>query len=220
MEQGADGMELDVWRCGSGQIVVFHDSDAERMAGSDHRITRSSWQELSRLDVGSRMGTAFAGERIPLLGEVLEALPSAYVNIELKSGGIGDPRLALGVARLLRDLRAEGRVIVSSFDYALLAGFRLVAPGVQVGLLFGAEGRWRARTELARRVLRPAALHPDRTLVTCDRVEAWRSQGYALNVWTVDAREEVERLCGLGVDALITNVPGETRQAVKRATGR
>lgn len=219
MEQGADGVELDVWRCRTGELVVFHDEDARRIAGSPLRIPRASWAEIQRLDVGSHQGERFRGERMPLLGEVFDAIPAALVNVELKSTGRGDPRLPLAVARLLHRKGVARRVIVSSFDPFLLALFRLAAPRVPVGMLFESEQRWRLRTDLVSPILRPAALHPDHLLVTAPRAAAWKERGYALNVWTVDAAQEVERLCGLGVEGLITNVPGETREAVRRLTG-
>src|SRR5512138_1747669 len=93
MAQGADGVELDVWRCASGEVVVFHDDDATRIAGSPLRPKDATLAELRALDVGAHRGEAFRGERIPLLDEVLEALPSAVVNVELKSKG-RDVRLA------------------------------------------------------------------------------------------------------------------------------
>ncbi len=211
LSQGADGVELDVWRCGTGEVVVFHDQDARRLAGSPARIRQASLAELRRLDVGG-------GERIPRLEEVLEAFPDAVVNVELKSGRVGDPRLACDLGRILRERRAEERVVVSSFDHLLLAAFRLAAPRVPVGLLFEARGAWRVRLALAEPILRPAALHPERVLVTAERMRAWAHR-YAVNVWTVDDPGEVERLCALGVAAVISNTPRTAREAVRRATG-
>src|SRR5574340_963930 len=49
-------------------------------------------------------------------GEVLEALPGALVNVELKSAGLPDLALAGAVARVLRAARAAERCVVSSFD--------------------------------------------------------------------------------------------------------
>ncbi len=213
LAQGADGVELDVWRCGTGEVVVFHDQDAQRIAGSPLRVREASLAELRRLDLGR-------GERIPLLEEVLEALPDAVVNVELKSGRVGDPRLAREAGRILSDRRAEQRVVVSSFDHALLAAFRLVAPRVPVGLLFEARGAWRLRLAVAEPIVRPSALHPERVLATAARMRAWAHQGYAVNVWTVDEPGEVERLCALGAAAVITNSPRLAREAVRRATGR
>jgi glycerophosphoryl diester phosphodiesterase len=219
MEQGADGVELDVWRCRTGEVVVFHDEDARRIAGAPLAVARAGLGELRALDVGSHKGERFRGERIPLLGEVLEALPGAIVNVELKAGRSVDPRLALGVARLLREHRAEDRVLVSSFDRWLLAAFRAAAPGVATGLLFEETLAWRARLAVAAALLGPRAVHPPRALATPEAVRRWGRAGLAVNVWTVDAPEEVERLARLGVAGVISNVPGIAREAVRRTTG-
>ncbi len=218
VEQGADGVELDVWRCRSGEVVVLHDEDARRVAGSPLRVRETTLPELRALDVGAWKGPRFRGERIPLLREVLEALPGALVNVELKSGG-RDVRLAEAVARDIARAGAAGRVIVSSFDFRLVSAFRLAAPAVPVGLLFEGRHPWRLRTALAARLLRVAAVHPALELVTPARVARWRRRRLGVNVWTVDAPADVERLVALGVDALVTNAPGRTRALVRRLTG-
>jgi glycerophosphoryl diester phosphodiesterase len=218
LQHGADGIELDVWRCGSGEVVVFHDEETTRVAGARLRVTEATWSELSVLDAGGQWGERFRGERIPLLAEVLDAFPDAVVNVELKSAGVPDLRLAAAVARVLTGCRAPERVLVSSFNYALLGAFRLAAPKFATGLLFDAGQAWRIRAALGR-LIRPAALHPDRTLVTEERARRWSRRGYAVNVWTVDAEDEVARLCALGAAAIISNVPSRAREAVRRATG-
>jgi glycerophosphoryl diester phosphodiesterase len=220
MEQGADGFELDVWRCGSGEVVVFHDEDARRVAGSPLRVARAPLRVLRELDVGARSGSSFRGERIPLLAEVLEAFPGAVVNVELKSGRLPAPGLAREVARVIRGHRASGRVIVSSFDCALLAAFRLLAPGIPTGLLVGPGTGWRLREAAGTRLLGVPGLHPALGLATDARVGRWHARGLRLVVWTVDAPGELERLARLGVAAVIADHPGRAREAVRRATGR
>src|SRR5512138_1004030 len=79
VDQGADGVELDVWRCATGEVVVHHDADTRRTAGERVRIDRATWAELRALDVGAWKGAPFRGERIPTLAEVLEAAPSVLV---------------------------------------------------------------------------------------------------------------------------------------------
>ncbi len=219
MDEGADGLELDVWRCGSGEVVVHHDRDARRSAGSALRLDRAPWNDLRRLDVGAWKGERFEGERIPLLEEVLAALPAALVNVELKSQGWPDLRLATAVAKLLDRLGAGSRCLVSSFEPALLAAFRLRAPRVATGLLVEAprclEGRaWDARARLVPRVLGVGAIHPPANQVTAKRMAAWRRERLLVNVWTVDAPGEARRLAALGVDALVTNRPAELHAAL------
>jgi glycerophosphoryl diester phosphodiesterase len=220
LEQGADGVELDVWRCGTGEVVVHHDPETGRTSGVARRLSCTSLGELRGLDVGAWKDERFRGERIPLLAEVLEALPGAAINVELKASGLPDLGLARAVARLLRDARAEERCIVSSFDYATLAAFRLAAPAVACGVLFAADQRWRLREMAATRLLRPHAVHPDAALVTRDRVRRWTARGLSVNAWGADAPGEVERLRELGVTAVITDRPALARSAMQGVTSR
>jgi glycerophosphoryl diester phosphodiesterase len=220
MAQGADGVELDAWRCATGEVVVFHDEDARRIAGAPLAIPEAPLAAIRALDAGAWRGEAFRGERVPLLDEVLDALPGAVVNVELKSRRDGDLRLAGAVARVLAARGGADRVVVSSFDWRLLAAFRRAAPDVPVGLLFEGSHAWRLRAAIAVLLLRPAALHPEAPLATAERVRAWRARGLAANVWTVDEDAEVARLCDAGAAAIVTNVPGRAREAVRRATGR
>ncbi len=216
LEQGADGVELDAWRCATGEVVVAHDEDARRVAGADLRIPDAPLPALRALDVGAWKGERFRGERIPLLAEVLEAFPGAVVNVELKSRG-RDLRLAEAAARVIARAAAQGRVIVSSFDWRLVVAFRLAAPGVPVGLLFEGDRAWRLRLWAALRLLGPSAVHPDRRLVTAERARRWLARGLAVNVWTVDDPAEAARLGALGATALITNVPARMREAIGAA---
>jgi glycerophosphoryl diester phosphodiesterase len=213
--QGADGVELDVWRCGSGEVVVTHDEETGRVAGGARlRVQDAPLAALRALDVGAWKGERFRGERMPLLAEVLEELPGAVVNVELKSSGGRDLRLAAAAARVISDAGAAARVVVSSFDWRLLVAFRLAAPEIPVGLLFDGERSWRLRLWAALRLLGPSAVHPDRTLVTEERARAWNARGLAVNVWTVDDPAEAAALARLGAAAIITNVPGRARAAL------
>jgi glycerophosphoryl diester phosphodiesterase len=217
MAQGADGVELDVWRCASGEVVVAHDEDLARVAGVPLRVEASPLATLRALDVGAWKGERYRGERIPLLSEALEALPGAVVNVELKSRGGRDLSLAHAAAEVIWRAGAGGRVIVSSFDWRLLAAYRLASRDVATGLLFEATRGWQLRTFLGLRALRPAAVHPDRAVATDERVGRWAARGLAVNVWTVDDPAEAVRLARAGAAALITNVPGRVRGALAGA---
>jgi glycerophosphoryl diester phosphodiesterase len=214
MDQGADGFELDVWRCASGEVVVVHDEELSRVAGAPLRVPDSPLAALRAVDVGAWKGERFRGERIPLLAEVLEELPDAVVNVELKSRGGRDLALAQAAAEVIWRAGAGGRVVVSSFDWRLLAAFRLASPAVPAGLLFDGSRAWRLRTALGIRALRPAAVHPDAALATEARVRRWSERGLAVNVWTVDDPAEAARLGRAGAAGIITNVPARVRGAL------
>jgi glycerophosphoryl diester phosphodiesterase len=196
--------------------VVIHDRDTARTCGERLGVPETSWAALRQLDAGSWKGTRFRGERIPLLAEVLEAIPGAIINVELK-GRTGRPDLALAtaVARVVNDAGAGARVIVSSFDFALVAAFRRAAPDVATGLLFEPAWHRPLRVLLASAWLSPSALHPGLGLCTPERLAAWRAAGWALNVWTVDEPDKVVRLAGAGVTGLVCNDPGTARRTLE-----
>jgi len=94
LAQGADGVELDARLCRSGEVVVFHDERLERLTGAPGRVADTSWADLSRLEVRSGPSGATPA-RVPLLSEVLEALPrTAFINVELKSEDWSGTRVA------------------------------------------------------------------------------------------------------------------------------
>jgi len=208
-EQGADGVELDVMRCATGEVVVFHDDDLERLGKRAGLVRATSLDELRAIDLGG-------GERIPLLDDVLEELGPLLVNVELKSQSqLRDDGLAAAVATILGRHATRTRALVSSFDPWLLGRFRLRAPDIATGLLFAHDQSLPLRQAWSAPLLRPTALHPESLLVDARHVAGWHARGYALNVWTVDDPAELRLLAALGVDGLITNRPKFARAVLQ-----
>lgn len=213
--QRADGVELDVFRCASGEVVVFHDDDLARLGGGSARdqVRAFSWDELRTRDLG-------AGERMPLLDDVLEELGrELLVNVELKSAATWlerahDDGLASEVARLIARHDAVERVLVSSFDPLLLWRFHRAMPEVPIGLLFGSDQSRPFREAWAAPLLRPLAVHPEAALVDAVRMRGWRAADRAVHTWTVDDAAELRCLAALGVDAVITNRPSDARRSL------
>ena len=200
MQAGADGIELDVRLCASGELVVFHDEHLQRLCGDSRRLADLTWAELQSCRV--------QGQRVPLLREVFEALPTALINVEIKQHAL---RQALPVVqatiRALREARALDRVVVSSFDPRLLALLRALDPDVPRALLYArTQGVvfWQAWLAVPLGVV---ALHPQHDLVDALALERCRAQGLRMHVWTVDEPDRIAYLSELGVDAIICNDP-------------
>ncbi len=206
---GADGVELDVMRCATGEVVVFHDDDLVRLGKRPGLVRDTSLAELREIDLGG-------GERIPLLDEVLEELGPLLINIELKSQQtLADDGLAAAVAGIIERHALGGRALVSSFDPLLLLRFRVRARHIATGLLFEREQSRPLRQAWAAPLVRPSALHPDRGLVDAREVRRWHARGFAVNVWTVDDAAELRLMAALGVDGVITNRPKDSRAVLQ-----
>jgi glycerophosphoryl diester phosphodiesterase len=208
--QGADGVELDVQRCGSGELVVLHDESLGRTTGFAGLVAETPWAVIRTLDAGARKAPRFAGERVPLLAQVL-AQTTMLLNVELKCDRTDDRGLSAEAVRLVREAKAEERVLLSSFNPLCLARARAEAPGIARALLFEEDSAWPLRHALAAPALGVRALHPQASLATADRVARWRRRGYSVACWTVDDPELAATLWQSGVSGVITNRPDRMR---------
>lgn len=206
---GVTAVELDVRTCASGELVVLHDPTLERVTeGRDaRRAADLSFAELSRVRLP-------AGERVPLLAEVIEHLAprGTGVNVEMKHDAHDRDAVVRATAALLRDRDPRVPVIVSSFDPRMLLTFAPLAPRVpraliihrsryHLAMLAGAHGA----AHLDRSLLH--AVHLQRTLASPRRVAALRSRGLLVGVWTVNDRAEATSLASMGADSLISDEP-------------
>jgi glycerophosphoryl diester phosphodiesterase len=218
MDQGADGVELDVMRCRTGELVVCHDEWLDRLAGLHLEVRSTSWTTLRRLDVGTRLGQGPGS--IPLLDEVLDALPGrAWVNVELKCDDLDDRGLAGAVAGLLVARGLHDRVLVSSFNPVCLVRLAQAAPELRRGLLLDPQRAWVPQAWLWLPVAASASVHPHFSQVTPERVTRWHAAGLEIAAWTVDDLDEARRLRALGVEWLITNRPGALREELSVLPG-
>lgn len=119
----AEWIEFDVRRCGSGELVVFHDGTLNRVTDSEGSVSCVPWRDLRELDV---LGS---GEGIPRLEDALDAIPPEVgVQIELKERGmVGDIIEAI-------DGR-ENPVILISFSLLALQEVKEADPTVPFGYI-------------------------------------------------------------------------------------
>ena len=207
---GADGVELDVLLCATGEVMVFHDDDLLRLAGLPGRIADLSLAELRSVRLRS-------GATIPTLQEAIEACGEALlINVELKAARVASSQvraLVDGVASCLERAAAGllARVLVSSFNPRAVLAWRRRMPGVCAGLLIEQDSFLPLRRAWALPWLRPFSVHPEGILCTPEAVSRWHRRGYRVAVWTIDEATALRRLADMRVDAIITNHPARSR---------
>jgi glycerophosphoryl diester phosphodiesterase len=204
--QGADGLEFDIQLSADGVPVVIHDETLERTTDGVGKVEQRPLAALLKLDAGSWFSADFQGEPLVALETVLAwAGNRLLLNIEVKNPRADRP--------LLRVLEAfpGARVVVSSFDHALLERLHAARPDLPLGFLNDSRLWRRALT----RANRNGALsfHPGRTRVSRALLQACRSQGVEVHVWTVDDPAEAWRLKRMGVAGIFTNQPARLRAA-------
>ncbi len=150
---GGTACEIDVLLSEDGEIVVMHDASVDRTTDGSGLVARLPAATVTHLDAGSWFGTAFAGERVPLLRDVLAWAKQADIglNVEIKEP-FDDDRL---IGRLAEDLAETGAMdwmVAISFDHQQLVKAKERIPGLRT------EGITHARHVDPRRLVADARL--------------------------------------------------------------
>ena len=206
VEQGADGIELDVQLTADGELVVCHDETIDRTSTGTGAIVDLTLKQLRQYDFSA--GYEGAITRIPTLDEVFDLLDGTEVtlNIELKDSVEPYPGMAQTVVNLVLERGWEERVVISSFNHVSIAEMSAKHVGIPLGVLY--EGPLFEPWNYAERI-GAQALHPSgyALLIQPETVALAHERGLAVNVWTINDPEHA-RLCeAIGVDAIITNHP-------------
>ena len=210
LEQGADGVELDVALSRDCVPVVMHDDLVDRTTNGSGRVDQLTLAELRQLEASlpGKFGAKYAGERIPTLEEAFLALPpTALVNVELKRDTSPRLQMAAEVAEVIRRLGREKQVWISSFHYDNLQRVHRLAPSLPLGLLHGPNDPLRLLRAGLWPGVRAQGQHPYHLMVRAVTVRWWHWLGFQVNVWTVDSEADLRRVMRLGVDGVITNNP-------------
>lgn len=218
LAQGADGVELDVHLSADGQVVVIHDATLDATTNGNGAVGELQLEELKALDAGSWFDPRFKDERIPTLLEVFDALPvETTVNVEIKTSyrnTHNDIQALVGLTvDVVRTCRRQNSVIFSSFDPRAIRLLTRLAPEIERALLVDNNRPW--WMGLLSLGLSTQAIHPHYAIVSPQLVAQAHARGQKVNVWTANDVTDAKRLAALGVDALISNRPGEIRAALQ-----
>lgn len=214
LQQGADGLALDVHLSSDEQPVVIHDFTLERTTDGAGPVSERSVRELKRLDAGGWLDRRFRGQRVQTLQEVLERFRDrARFWIELKGGSALYPGIEERVVSMVEIYDVVDRVLVQSFDHAAIIRLRALNREIPVGALV-------AQAPLEPALLRPetvSAICPGAHVLTEALLAEIRRAGLDCFVWTVNEPAQMDRLVGWGVSGIITDRPGLLRARLGRS---
>jgi len=208
VQQGADGIELDVKLTADGHVVVIHDPTTDRTTGVQGRVKDMTLAELRSLDAGNFFSEKSRGEKIPTLEEVFEVVGQrTFINVELTNYATPRDHLSESVCMLVKKFGLQKRVLFSSFLPSNLSKARSYLPFVPVGLLAmpGILGLWARSFGFA--FGKYDALHPSLKNVTQQQIYFAHRLGKRINVWTVNEEADMRRLFKWGVDGIFTDDP-------------
>ena len=234
LDAGATGIELDVHATVDGRLVVCHDATVDRTTPASGAIASFTYEALSGLDnaywwvPGADVTPGLDAAAYPyrgrapgdhrfgfaLLEEVLVEFPAVVLNLDIKQTAPAVAPYEEALAALLRRHDCADRVIVASFLDTATDNFSTCAPefATSAGTLATAEFYRAVQAGEPPAPMRHVALQVpasfgDITLVDARFIEVAHDQGLAVHVWTIEDEPQMEALCGLGVDGIITDRP-------------
>jgi len=193
LEQGADGLELDVRMSGDNQLVVVHDSVI-----GEHAVNSTPYETFRQIS---------DGYSIPLFEEVLQKFGrQTLLDIELKHPGMEEQAV-----ELIRKYTDPGNAMISGFDTRSLQVVYDLLPEIQLGFIYN-----RTQDEESRHNCPIDLVIPQFRLASRELITEVHDEGLRVWAWTVNETPEIERLIALGVDGLITDYPERVAQVLGR----
>ncbi len=199
LEQGANGIELDVHATRDGVCVVHHDALLPALGGRRDAIADLTWAELVERHLPS-------GDPIPTLAAVFDLVGArATIYVEVKGRGI-----ASQVAAVLNAYPTADSA-VHAFDHRIPVAIKAMRPSTPIGLLstsypLSLEGL------LADSGARTLWQHVDQ--IDEALVHAVHARSLELMAWTANDFPHARQLAAWGVDGLCTDLPGAMRAAL------
>jgi glycerophosphoryl diester phosphodiesterase len=198
---------------------VIHDETLDRTTDGTGPVRALPLATLKRLDAGYRFrapdGThpyRDRGVRIPTLAELLEALPDAPLNIEIKQDA---PPMETAVLAVLDRFGARERTLLAAEDGTIMMRIRAAAPAIATSFsapevaefLLRLPGDGLVGYRAPGIALQVPPEYQGTAIVTPESVAAAHRFDLEIHVWTIDDEAEMAALLDFGVDGIMTNFP-------------
>jgi glycerophosphoryl diester phosphodiesterase len=208
-EEGTDILETDLHLSADGVFMCIHDATVDRTTDGSGAVAEKTLAELKSLSASYRFN-GFERERIPTLAETTSILPAGVgLALELKTDRFLEPEVCARLVAELRDAGVLSRTIVLSFSLPRLQTVQAVEPAIPMG--------WITMAKLSPHA-DPEVLGPFWPAVFLNPFYVRRAHQRGQLVCPLDPTPD-SRLWyykWLGCDAIVTDNPGATLQAMRR----
>jgi glycerophosphoryl diester phosphodiesterase len=207
---GADGVEIDVMLCRTGEIVVFHDYEVDLLTNGTGRVKDLTLDQLRALQFDYRPGFD-PGIGIPTLPEVIDSVHTHLQNgklldIELKGEKVGTDGLEAKAVELVKSRGIIRSAVFSSYNPLMVKRVEEIDPSLVTGILIsdGVPGiiRWSRYT----RWCRADFIGVQSKFVDAEYLKRWQDYRVLSFIEDIeDVNQEHIRLMELGIDGIITD---------------
>lgn len=199
IDLGADGFEIDVFKCLSGEIVLFHDKHLDKLTNGEGLVENKSLTDLKKLSV---LGTE---NKIPTLEEVLNIInKQIFLNIELKGKNTAKASLELVEKFINQKKISSQNILFSSFNWNELEKLRELNSDVKIALI--TENDPLLAIETAKK-LKAFAINPNYKDLNKKNIKIIHNNDFKIYTWTVNKKRDISKMKLLKVDGIITDFP-------------
>tara|TARA_B100000963_G_scaffold61870_2_gene49890 strand:- start:3209 stop:4045 length:837 start_codon:yes stop_codon:yes gene_type:complete len=205
LEMGVDGIEIDVFLCKSGELVVFHDKKLDRLTNVKGYIENLEYDSIKKISVEGVY-------KIPTLNEVVELIDrKAFLNIELKGSGTAEPTHKLLTTILKQKKWMADQFIISSFNWDELEIFYKLNQKVSIAILTGSDP---LNAIPVAKKLNAVAINPNFRALNLKNVKKIHNEGYKVFPYTINNPRDIEEILNMKVDGIITDFPERVKKAL------
>ncbi|WP_055434845.1 glycerophosphodiester phosphodiesterase [Lacinutrix algicola] len=198
IELGVDGIEIDVHKCKSGELIVFHDFTVDRLTDGTGEVSNFTLSELKAFNVLEHF-------KIPTLTEILDLIDEkCIINIELKGRNTAFETVAIINKYIEYSGWEYSDFIISSFQNKELTDVYNSDKNIPLGVL--TKANLDEAIDFAK-TINAVAIHPNFSLLSKNNVQKAQEQGYKINTWTVNTPQAVKRMKSYNVNAIIGDFP-------------
>ncbi|MEK3888329.1 glycerophosphodiester phosphodiesterase [Bacillus sp. FSL K6-3431] len=208
IEQGADGIELDVRLTKDGIPVVIHDGSINRTGDGKGYVHELTLAEMQAYDFGSWYSPKFKNEQIPTLEEVLKLLQDSEImlNIEIKKGPDMIKNIEEEILQLIYKYKFADKVLVSSFDHIVLQRLSNLDSTIKIGFITNTNVI-NVYSFIESNSINPYSIHPDFLHLSEELIKEIHLKGMKVYPYTINSLAEGEKFEKMMADGIITDMP-------------
>ena len=210
-EEGFTHFETDLRMSKDGEIFLHHDDSFDRTTDITGKVRDFNWSDIARINAGykfyKKKGIPKTKTNFIRLVDALEFNRKLNFNLDLKQSG-----MATKVADIIYSLKAEKRVLVSSFSPKRLDEFLEVSRGdilssgtfrenLIARFLPVKKRRFKVQALQAPYNWKGLQIHSKKIFQFC------KVNNLQLHIWTVNTVERFQKCIDIGCDGVITDEP-------------
>ena len=215
LEARAPIMELDLNRSKDGVVVLVHDDTVDRTTNGSGYVKDLTLSQLKALDAGQWKNKTYTGEAIPTFQEVAElckdkAVMMLDLKTDVKGHEIAEVLEATGVG--------QEQIIVAPWKIERASGIAPYLPNAPMILLHSRPPSAYATSDTFFADMKKLGfsgfslkwMHLPKGFV-----DAAHANGMKVYTWTLNRPDDISGAVLMGVDGIITDIPGEAAEHVR-----